>query len=64
MATPSSISPVTAPRTPRNRLHRFYRGTLFQCIIAGVVSFANPGIWNALNGKEGIVLWHLVLLDY
>ncbi|THX49858.1 hypothetical protein D6D08_09916, partial [Aureobasidium pullulans] len=31
------------------RLHRFYRGTTFQAIILGLVSFTQPGIWDALN---------------
>ncbi|KAL1311445.1 hypothetical protein AAFC00_001605 [Neodothiora populina] len=31
------------------RLHRFYRGTTFQAIILGLVSFTQPGIWTALN---------------
>ncbi|KAF2146964.1 uncharacterized protein K452DRAFT_218703 [Aplosporella prunicola CBS 121167] len=30
-------------------LHRFYRGTLYQAIMLGLVSFTQPGIWTALN---------------
>ncbi|KAI5194697.1 hypothetical protein E4T39_08536 [Aureobasidium subglaciale] len=33
------------------RAHRFYRGTTFQAIILGLVSFTQPGIWDALNSK-------------
>lgn len=35
----------------KERARRFYRGTLFQAIIVGLVSFTQPGIWNALNSK-------------
>ncbi len=31
---------------------RFRRGTLLQVIIVGLVSFMNPGIWNALNSEH------------
>ncbi|KAL1628702.1 hypothetical protein SLS56_005694 [Neofusicoccum ribis] len=34
---------------PLSPLQRFWRGTLLQCIITGLVSFCEPGIWNALN---------------
>lgn len=34
------------------RLHRFYRGTTFQAIILGLVSFTQPGIWDALNSMS------------
>lgn len=30
---------------------RFYRGTLYQAIVLGLVSFTQPGIWDALNSK-------------
>ncbi|KZF19549.1 MFS general substrate transporter [Xylona heveae TC161] len=30
-------------------LHRFYRGTLYQAIVLGLISFTQPGIWTALN---------------
>lgn len=33
------------------RLHKFYRGTTFQAVILGLVSFTQPGIWVALNSK-------------
>ncbi|KAH8429010.1 uncharacterized protein LDX57_006681 [Aspergillus melleus] len=36
-------------RVPRNSLHAFYRGTLFNSILIGLVSFTQPGIWGALS---------------
>ncbi|RDW84343.1 hypothetical protein BP6252_01933 [Coleophoma cylindrospora] len=33
----------------KERARRFYRGTLFQAIVLGLVSFTQPGIWGALN---------------
>lgn len=32
--------------------HRFYRGTIFQAVILGLISFTQPGIWTALNSKR------------
>jgi uncharacterized membrane protein YccC len=32
-------------------LRRFFRGTLVQVLIVGLVSCMNPGIWNALNSE-------------
>lgn len=32
-----------------DRLRRFYRGTLFQIILIGLISFTQPGIWTALS---------------
>ncbi|PSN72921.1 MFS general substrate transporter [Corynespora cassiicola Philippines] len=29
--------------------HDFYRGTIFQAILLGLISFTQPGIWTALN---------------
>lgn len=46
-AAPSSIR--ASSEKPATPLQRFWRGTLLQCIITGMVSFAEPGIWNALN---------------
>lgn len=31
------------------RLRRWYRGTLYQAIVLGLVSFTQAGIWDALN---------------
>ncbi|PWN86791.1 duf895 domain protein membrane protein [Acaromyces ingoldii] len=33
-----------------SRLGLFYRSVLLQIILVGLVSFSQPGIWNALNG--------------
>lgn len=41
-----------APVPLRERLRRIYRGTLFQAIIIGLVSFSQPGIWGALNSES------------
>ncbi|KAL3419188.1 duf895 domain membrane protein [Phlyctema vagabunda] len=44
------MSSLEAPKyTFKERAHRFYRGTLFQAIILGLISFTQPGIWGALN---------------
>lgn len=45
----AAASSSSSHAAPRSRLQRFWRGTLLQCIITGLVSFAEPGIWNALN---------------
>ncbi|KAL5342055.1 hypothetical protein BJX70DRAFT_395414 [Aspergillus crustosus] len=34
---------------PLSTLTRWYRSALFNVIIVGLVSFSQPGIWNALN---------------
>ncbi|KAL4922139.1 hypothetical protein BDW62DRAFT_217948 [Aspergillus aurantiobrunneus] len=34
---------------PLSRLTRLYRSALFNVIIVGLISFTQPGIWNALN---------------
>ena len=47
----------------KERVHRFYRGTLFQAIIIGLVSFTQPGIWTALNSKESHKLFHCILTN-
>ncbi|KAF1959244.1 MFS general substrate transporter [Byssothecium circinans] len=39
----------TAPIKPISRLTRWYRSPLFNVIIVGLISFTQPGIWNALN---------------
>ena len=30
---------------------RWYRSPLFNVIVVGLISFTQPGIWNALNSK-------------
>jgi hypothetical protein len=37
---------------PLSRLTRWYRSALFNVIIVGLISFTQPGIWNALNSKH------------
>lgn len=37
---------------PRSKFARWYRSTLFNVIIAGFISFTQPGIWNALNSES------------
>lgn len=34
-----------------NAAYKFYRGTIFQAVILGLISFTQPGIWTALNSK-------------
>ncbi|KAK8205133.1 major facilitator superfamily domain-containing protein [Phyllosticta capitalensis] len=34
---------------PVSKLHDIYRGTIFQAVILGFISFTQPGIWSALN---------------
>ena len=37
---------------PRSKFARAYRSTFFNVIIAGLISFTQPGIWNALNSQS------------
>ncbi|KAI9926365.1 hypothetical protein MW887_004129 [Aspergillus wentii] len=43
-------------------LHRFYRGTFYQAFALGLVSFTQPGIWDALNslGAGGLATPYFV----
>lgn len=34
---------------PVSKFTRWYRSPLFNVIIVGLISFTQPGIWNALN---------------
>lgn len=34
---------------PVSRFTRWYRSPLFNVILVGLISFTQPGIWNALN---------------
>jgi hypothetical protein len=47
---------------PRNvsRFTRWYRSPLFNVILVGLISFTQPGIWNALN--SGYPLLYLLKL--
>ncbi|KAJ0382347.1 hypothetical protein COL922a_012757 [Colletotrichum nupharicola] len=37
------------PTKPMSRFTRWYRSPLFNVILVGLISFTQPGIWNALN---------------
>ncbi|KAI3533316.1 hypothetical protein CSPX01_12853 [Colletotrichum filicis] len=37
------------PTKPVSRFTRWYRSPLFNVILVGLISFTQPGIWNALN---------------
>ncbi|KAM0330174.1 hypothetical protein ACHAQA_004347 [Verticillium albo-atrum] len=39
----------THPVKPVSRFTRWYRSPLFNVIVVGLISFTQPGIWNALN---------------
>lgn len=41
-----------APTKPLSRFARWYRSPLFNVIIVGLISFTQPGIWNALNSTS------------
>lgn len=42
----------THPVKPVSRFTRWYRSPLFNVIIVGLISFTQPGIWNALNSRS------------
>nr|XP_036580714.1 duf895 domain membrane protein [Colletotrichum truncatum]KAF6788709.1 duf895 domain membrane protein [Colletotrichum truncatum] len=35
--------------TTRSKVHNVYRGTIFQAVLLGLISFTQPGIWAAMN---------------
>lgn len=37
---------------PLSKFTRWYRSPLFNVILVGLISFTQPGIWNALNSKQ------------
>jgi hypothetical protein len=41
-----------APRKNVSKFTRVYRSPLFNVIIVGLISFTQPGIWNALNSES------------
>ncbi|AEO60774.1 hypothetical protein MYCTH_2120748 [Thermothelomyces thermophilus ATCC 42464] len=48
----NALEAATAPEEqtkPVSKLTRWYRSPLFNVIIVGLISFTQPGIWNALN---------------
>ena len=40
------------PNKPISKFTRWYRSPLFNVIIVGLISFTQPGIWNALNSMR------------
>jgi hypothetical protein len=36
---------------PTSQFTRWYRSPLFNVVVVGLISFTQPGIWNALNSK-------------
>lgn len=51
MGSDNSSADVAPPAKESwlDKFHRFYRGTLYQVIALGLISFSQPGIWNALS---------------
>lgn len=45
---------TTSNNKPRSKLARWYRTPLFNVILVGLISFTQPGIWNALNSTYQI----------
>lgn len=45
----SGTDQVFAAPKPVSRFTRWFRSPLFNVIIVGLISFTQPGIWNALN---------------
>lgn len=48
---PSIEHAGNVPAKSVSRFTRWYRSPLFNVIIVGLISFTQPGIWNALNSK-------------
>lgn len=42
---------VYAATTPKSRFSTYYRSTLCNVILVGLISFTQPGIWSALNSQ-------------
>lgn len=42
---------------PVSRFTRWYRSPLFNVILVGLISFTQPGIWNALNSRWTPRMW-------
>lgn len=49
---------VQAPK-PVSRFTRWFRSPLFNVILVGMISFTQPGIWNALNSTFEYVTWYM-----
>ncbi|KAI3556617.1 hypothetical protein CABS01_04216 [Colletotrichum abscissum] len=43
----SAVSPRALK--PKSRVHDVFRGTIFQAVLLGLISFTQPGIWTAMN---------------
>ncbi|KXH47491.1 hypothetical protein CNYM01_02865 [Colletotrichum nymphaeae SA-01] len=43
----SEVSPRVLK--PKSRVHDVFRGTIFQAVLLGLISFTQPGIWTAMN---------------
>ncbi len=48
-ASDESDREVYTAAKPVSRFTRWFRSPLFNVIIVGLISFTQPGIWNALN---------------
>lgn len=53
----ASTEDVPAPK-PVSRFTRWFRSPLFNVILVGMISFTQPGIWNALNSMFKRVSWN------
>jgi hypothetical protein len=53
---PEIENATDAQSKPFSRFTRWYRSPLFNVIVVGMISFTQPGIWNALNSKFGRLL--------
>jgi len=53
---PEIENATDAQTKPITRFTRWHRSPLFNVIVIGMISFTQPGIWNALNSKFGRLL--------
>lgn len=53
----ASTEDVQAPK-PVSRFTRWFRSPLFNVILVGMISFTQPGIWNALNSMFECISRH------
>lgn len=52
-----------APK-PVSRFTWWFRSPLFNVILVGMISFTQPGIWNALNSMFQTVSRHIFMAEY
>lgn len=52
---------VQAPK-PVSRFTRWFRSPLFNVVLVGMISFTQPGIWNALNSMFEYVTWYVSMV--